>query len=211
MKLFSCKSSMPCTLWLCPLSTSHFQTHTWDPTHLDREDIRSMPCVHRKKLLVMQGIPDNGVLVIGARSQQAEKTNRGEWCVCAQREAVASGRTEDVWTGDQMVIPTDAITFSLRTTASEPNSSLKYMKLPLTYGFRWRPEDRMWPLITGSTNSRLSCQVDMVYFTCANYLTNALVYDSAKKEVIRWLERLFHLFPCPHTLLLHQRSTRTTA
>lgn len=33
-------------------------------TYLDRKDVCSMSCVHRKEFLVVQRIPDNGMLVI---------------------------------------------------------------------------------------------------------------------------------------------------
>lgn len=42
--------------------------------HLDREDVCCMPCMHRKELLLVQGIPHNAVLIIRARGQQAKKS-----------------------------------------------------------------------------------------------------------------------------------------
>lgn len=48
--------------------------------YLDRKDVCSMSCVHRKEFLVVQRIPDNGMLVIRARGQQA-KRNRREVCI----------------------------------------------------------------------------------------------------------------------------------
>lgn len=48
--------------------------------YLDRKDVCSMSCVHRKELLVVQRIPDNGMLVIRPRGQQAKRSRR-EICI----------------------------------------------------------------------------------------------------------------------------------
>lgn len=51
--------------------TGCFSSASPQPTHLDWEYVCRMPCVHGKELLMVQGIPHNCVLVIGARGQQA--------------------------------------------------------------------------------------------------------------------------------------------
>lgn len=48
-------------------------------TYLDRKDVCSVSCVHRKEFLVVQRVPHNGMLVIRARGQQA-KRNRRQIC-----------------------------------------------------------------------------------------------------------------------------------